>query len=256
MLNDEPKPFIEHLEDLRSCLLKSVAALAVGVTVAAIYTQELLQLMQLPLKPALEARGIPPGEFLYILAPIDAMTLTFQTALFGGLIFALPLILVFVGQFVIPALSPDERRMLLPACAAAVGLFLAGVAFCFFVVLPRAMLFFIDWAHWLQAQPRYSYQEYISFVLQMLVGFGLSFELPLVIAILAKLGLISTAILRSFRRHAVVVILVLAAIITPTSDPFTLMAMAVPMYLLYEAGIVVAWQIERVRARREQEAAE
>lgn len=248
MLSDEPKPFIEHLEDLRNCLIKSIAALAIGITLAAIYTQELLQLMQLPLKPALEARHLPPGEFLYILAPVDAMTLTFQTALFGGLIFALPFILFFLGQFILPALSPEERRLWGPACAAAIALFITGVVFCFFVVLPRALALFIDWAVWLNAMPRYSYQEYISFVLQMLVGFGLSFELPLVIAVLARLGLISSAILRSCRRHAVVVILVLSALITPTSDPFTLMAMAVPMYLLFEAGIVVAWWIERARA--------
>jgi sec-independent protein translocase protein TatC len=253
MMDDEPKPFLDHLEDLRNCLLKCVGALAVGVTLAAIYTKQLLALMREPLRPALESRGMNPEQFLFILSPIDPMTLTFQTALFGGLIFALPLMLVFVGQFVMPALHPNERRLLLPGCVAAIGLFLTGVAFCYCVVLPRAMDFFIDWAGWLGAEPRYPYQEYISFVLQMLLGFGLSFELPLVIAVLAKLNLIGSDMLRAYRRYAVVVILVLAAVITPTSDPFTMMAMAVPMYLLFEAGIVVAWWIERNRQRAERE---
>jgi len=251
MLNDEPKPFLDHLEELRNCLLKSIAALAVGVTLAAIYTKDLLALMREPLRPALENRGISVDDFLFILNPIDPMTLTFQTALFGGLIFALPFILVFLGQFVMPALHPQERRLLLPGCAAAIGLFLSGVCFCYFIVLPRAMVFFIDWAGWLGAEPRYPYQEYISFVLQMLVGFGLSFELPLAITVLAKLNLIGPDVLRAHRRHAVVVILVLSALITPTSDPFTLMAMAVPMYLLFEAGILAAWVIERKKERPE-----
>lgn len=251
MLNDEPKPFLVHLEELRTCLLKSIAALAVGVTLAAIYTQDLLRLMREPLRPALESRGISVNDFLFILNPIDPMTLTFQTALFGGLIFALPFILFFLGQFAMPALHPAERRILIPGCAAAIGLFLIGVLFCYFIVLPRAMDFFIDWAGWLGAEPRYPYQEYISFVLQMLVGFGLSFELPLVIAVLAKLNLIGPDVLRAHRRHAVVVILVLSALITPTSDPFTLMAMAVPMYLLFEAGILVACWIARNRERSE-----
>jgi sec-independent protein translocase protein TatC len=247
MLDDAPKPFLDHLEELRNCLLKSIAALTVGVVLAAVYTQDLLEFMQRPLLHTLEARNIPSSNFLFILNPIDPMTLTFQTALFGGLIFALPFILVFLAQFVLPALNTNERRLLLPACLTGIGLFVTGVVFCFFIILPRTMGFFIDWAIWLGAEPRYPYQEYISFVLQMLVGFGLSFELPLVIAILAKLNLIGPEILRAHRRHAVVVILLLAAIITPTSDPFTLLAMAVPMYLLFEAGIVAAWWIQRAR---------
>lgn len=246
---DEPKPFLDHLEDLRNCLLKCIAALAVGVTLCGIYTQDILQLLQRPLLPALAEKSIDPAKFLFILNPIDPMTLTFQTALFGGLIVALPFILVFVGQFVLPALHQRERRMLVPGCAAAVGLFVTGVAFCFFIVLPRTMDFFIDWAVWLNAEPRYPYQEYISFVLQMLVGFGLAFELPLVITVLAKLGILHSGFLREYRRHAVVVILVLSAVITPTSDPFTLMAMAVPMYVLFELGVLAAWWIERARAR-------
>lgn len=250
MLQDNPKPFIEHLEELRSCILKCLGALATGMVLAAIYTNELLELLRRPLMPALAEHRLDPGKFLFMMNPLDPMTLTFQTALFGGIILALPFMLLFIGQYVLPALSPKERRLLLPGATVGCLLFLTGLFFCYFIVLPRTMQFLIGWSFDLGAEPRYPYQEYIGVVVQLLAGFGLAFELPLVIAVLSKLGIVSSAFLKSGRRHAFVVILVLSAFITPTSDPFTLMAMAVPMYVLFEAGIITAWWIERRERER------
>ncbi|MDX6767051.1 MAG: twin-arginine translocase subunit TatC [Candidatus Methylacidiphilales bacterium] len=245
MFEDDPKPFIEHLEELRVCILKCLGALTVGMILAAVFTNDLLALLRSPLDPALKEHQIDPGRFLFMMNPLDPMTLTFQTALFGGILFALPFMLFFIGQYLLPALSPRERRMLLPGAAVGCFLFILGVAFCYWIVLPRTMQFLIAWSFELGAEPRYPYQEYIGMVVQLLAGFGAAFELPLIIAVLAKLGVINSRFLATWRRHAVIVLLVLSAIITPTSDPFTLCAMAVPLYVLYEAGIVAAWWIER-----------
>jgi sec-independent protein translocase protein TatC len=251
MTEDDPKPFIEHLEELRTCILRCLGALTVGMVLSAIYTQELLQLLRRPLGPALEKHHLDPDKFLFMMNPLDPVTLTFQTALFGGILIALPFLMLFIGQYLLPALSPRERRLLLPGAAAGCGLFLMGVFFCYFVVLPGTMQFLIDWSFRLGAEPRYPYQQYIGVVVQLLAGFGIAFELPLAITVMAQLGLVSSSFLKAGRRHAVVIIIVLSAFITPTSDPFTLSAMAIPMYVLFEAGIVAAWWIERRKARQE-----
>jgi len=256
MFQDNPKPFIEHLEELRGCILKCLGALVGGMVLAAIYTNELLGLLQSPLLPALEEHHLDSKSFLFMMNPLDPVTVTFQTALFGGIIIALPFMLFFIGQYVLPALSLKERRLLLPGAAAGCLLFLGGVFFCYFIVLPRTMQFLIAWSYELGAQPRYPFQEYIGVVVQLLAGFGLAFELPLVIAVLSKLGIVSSGFLRAGRRYAVIVILVLSAVITPTTDPFTLAAMAIPMYILFEGGIIAAWWIERREKKRETEVEE
>lgn len=250
MHHDDPKPFIEHLEELRTCILRCLGALTVGMVLAGIFTTELLGILRTPLQPALDKHGLDAGTFLFMMNPLDPMTLTFQTALFGGIIVALPFMLLFIGHYLLPALSPRERRLLLPGSAAGCALFLSGVFFCYFIVLPRTMEFLIDWSFELGAAPRYPYQEYIGVVVQLLAGFGLAFELPLIIAVLSQLGLVNSALLKAGRKHAFVIILVLSAFITPTSDPFTLSAMAIPMYVLFETGILAAWWIERQKASR------
>ena len=128
--------------------------------------------------------------------------------------------------------------MLLPAFLVGACLFLLGVAFCYFLVLPRALAFFQEFNRWLGLETSWTMASYTDFVLQMLVGFGLSFELPLGMVLLARLGVLQRATVVAHRRHAVVVLLVLAACVTPTSDPFNLGLMFVPLYGLFELGLV------------------
>jgi sec-independent protein translocase protein TatC len=136
--------------------------------------------------------------------------------------------------------------MLLPVFAVGTLLFLAGSSFCYFLVLPRALRFFQEFNQWLGLETSWTMASYTDFALQMLVGFGLSFELPLIMVIFARLGILEQRVVAEHRRHAIVALLVLAACVTPTSDPFNLGLMFVPLYGLFELGLAgMGWVAKR-----------
>jgi sec-independent protein translocase protein TatC len=247
MSSDDPKPFLDHLEDLRWTIIKCALALVIAMTLSCVYTPELIEILKQPLLIALKGRPEQPSDFLKTIEVMDAFNLVFQTGLFAGVILALPFILFFIGQFIIPALTWHERKMLLPTFAVGGLLFMGGVLFCYFLIMPNTILAFLQLNDWVGARAEWTIQNYLGFVLQMLAAFGLSFELPLVIVILARLGIVSKAFLSRYRRHAIIILLVFAAAITPTSDPFTLMALFVPLYLLFEISIWIAGLIETKR---------
>ncbi|MEM1157861.1 MAG: twin-arginine translocase subunit TatC [Verrucomicrobiota bacterium] len=246
---DVPKPFLEHLEELRWMLVKSVIALALSMGFCAIFLRQIMDVVKRPLQVVCDERGLQIDEFLFTLNVVDPLTISVETCLFAGIIIAFPFLFFFVGQFVVPALQPHEKKLLIPAFTAGGILFIGGVFFCFFLILPQALRFFIEWNEWFGWKAQWPIQRYIGFVLQMLVAFGLSFELPLVIAILAKLGIVTQSFLQQYRRHAIVILVVFSACVTPTSDPFTLGMMFGPMYLLYEVSIFIAGILERKRKK-------
>jgi sec-independent protein translocase protein TatC len=251
---EKPMTFLEHLEELRWTLIKSIIALFVAMGLCWISVKYIMAFLQAPLFQVLEKQGRDPEDFLLMLNPIDPLTLSIQIGFFAGIIIAFPFLAYFIGQFINPALRPKERYLLIPTFLAGLGLFMCGVCFCYFLILPQAIEFFIGWAEWLGTRPQWPFTQYIGFVLQMMVAFGLSFELPLVIAILSQLGIVKSTHLGKYRRHAVVGIVIFAACVTPTSDPFTLGMMFGPMYLLYELSILIAKFIERGRRKRMVEA--
>ncbi len=244
---DMPKPFLEHLEELRSMLVKSVITLTLSMGFCAIFLRQIMDVVKYPLQVVCDEKNLKIDDFLFTLNVVDPLTISVQTCLFAGIIIAFPFIFLFIGQFVVPALRPQEKSLLFPAFAAGGGLFIAGAVFCFFQILPQSLRFFIEWNEWFGWKAQWPIQSYIGFVLQMLVAFGLSFELPLVIAILAKLGIVTQSFLKQYRKHAIVFLVTFAACVTPTSDPFTLGMMFGPMYFLYEVSILIAGMIERRR---------
>ncbi|MDZ4789001.1 MAG: twin-arginine translocase subunit TatC [Blastochloris sp.] len=250
-MKDESKPFLDHLEDLRWTIIKSVIALALSMGISLFFTDEILRLLEYPLKQAIEPTGKKVEDFLIMQNMMDPLTITIQTAISAGVILALPFILYFVGQFILPALSKRERNMILPTFTVGLILFLIGVIFCYFLILPQAIQVFIDWGTSMRRTFLMPQDLYLGFILQMLIAFGLSFELPLVIIILSKLGIVSKKMLREHRRHVIVFIIIFAACVTPTSDPFSLAMLAVPMYLLYEISILCAVWIEHKKAKQE-----
>jgi sec-independent protein translocase protein TatC len=159
-----------------------------------------------------------------------------------------------LAEFILPALTPKERRMLYPAAAISFGMFLVGVLFAYYCVLPPTLDYFFNYSQALNWKPLWSVREYFSFTTQFVVSFGLAFELPLAVLLLVKLEVMSYEVLQKTRAFAVIAILFLAAIITPTTDMFTLILMAGPMYLLYEGCILIAWLMEK-RIRRQSLAA-
>jgi sec-independent protein translocase protein TatC len=173
-----------------------------------------------------------------VVSPTDPITLYFKIALYIAIGLALPVLLWQVIGFLAPGLTKKEKRLLYLSLPFVVFLFLLGVAYGFFFAAPRALQFLSgfmsDLYEW---SPEGS--EVISFFLVLMLGLGLAFQLPVVMFILAKLGIASPQRLSSFRKYAVLVIMVLAAIITPSTDPFNMMVVAVPLYVLYEAGVIV-----------------
>lgn len=237
MSDPEAKPFMEHLDDLRWVLVKSAAALVIGITLCFIFTKPLIDILEWPLRQA----GQDPAAIAVVLHPADPFFIQIQVSAMGGIIVSLPFILYFVAGFILPALTPKEKGYLFPVFTAGALLFFAGIAFCYFLVLPQTFEFFVEYNAWMGVKANWTLQNYIDFTVQMLLGLGIAFEFPLVLMLLNLLGILPARTLRSYRRHAIVVVVVVAACITPSSDPLSLAMLSVPLYLLYEVCVWLTW---------------
>ncbi|HUB66573.1 MAG TPA: twin-arginine translocase subunit TatC [Candidatus Methylacidiphilales bacterium] len=237
----ETKPFLAHLEDLRWTIIRCIVVLAIGIVICAFSARHILEALYEPLRDT----GHDPKDFLRTLGVVDPFAIHMEISLFGGVIISLPFLLYFTGQFLLPALTPREKRFLLPVFAAGAVLFLIGITFCYAFVLKTTLRFFLAYNDYLGFGAMWTAKSLIDFEVQMLVGFGLAFELPLVIFVLNLFGLVSSEQLASKRRHAALIIFIASCCIIPTPDLFSLSILSVPMYLLYEACIWVARIVER-----------
>lgn len=234
------KPFLEHLEDLRWTLVKMAITLVCAMIVCFLFRSALVHFIERPLlvidskMTALRALGIT-----------DSISISFSLAFYAGIVLSFPLLLYFIAEFVLPALTGLEKRFVLPGILASFGLFLIGVVCCYFWLLPKTILFFFRDTQSLGWVPAWTVQEYYSFVTRFVIGFGLAFELPVVVLALVRFGLVTYAFMARTRPFAIVLIFVLAMIISPTPDVLTLMAMGLPMCLLYESCIWIAWFMQR-----------
>ena len=238
------KPFLEHLEDLRWMIVKMAIALLAAMILCFAFRTALVRVVQAPLHDldpqvgALKALGIT-----------DSLVISFHLAFYAGIVISFPLLLYFLAQFVLPALTAVEKKYLLPAIVVSFGLFLLGVLIGYRWILPKTVLFFFRDTQSLGWAPTWTVQEYYSFVTKFVLGFGLAFELPVVVLALVYFGLITYKFMARTRPYAIVLIFILAAIIAPTPDLLTLIAMAAPMSLLYESCIWIAWLMERRKSR-------
>jgi sec-independent protein translocase protein TatC len=246
-MSDEAKPFLAHIEDLRAMVIKSAVALGLAMSLSFFFRSQLFAIIQHPLMM------VDPSQFAHPLAMgvVDPLTISFEMSFYAGIVLSFPFLLYFFAEFVLPALTVNERRHIWPAAGLGFGLFLAGVAFAYFVVLPQALSFFYRDAQSLGWKPQWTVREYFSFASQFVIAFGLAFELPVVVLLLVKLGVLQVPMLRRIRPQALIGVMVFAAILTPTTDMFTLLLMGGPMYLLYEFCIIVASIMQR-RERRAQ----
>jgi sec-independent protein translocase protein TatC len=241
---DTPKPFLEHIEDLRGMIVRMAITLGICMLFAFIFRAQLAAFVQGPLLAVDPTRM----DNLQSLGVADSMTISLKLAFYAGLVVSFPVLLYFLAEFVLPALTARERRVVLLAAAVGFVLFLVGAVFAFFIVLPAALEFFFKDAQMMQWRPTWTVREYYSFTTQFTLAFGLAFELPVVVLALVKVGLLEHDQMRTTRPYAIVVIFLLAAVITPTTDIFTLLLMAGPMVLLYEACIWIARWMERREA--------
>lgn len=234
---------IEHLEELRSRLFKVVAAFVVGSIVAWFFYNQILGFLVEPLKHLPNADQILTGGRLVFQAPQEPFFIRLKVTAFAGLVLALPVILWQLWRFVTPGLHKKEKRYALPFVFVSLLLFAGGVWFAF-TLFPQALRILFGFAGTETViLPRAS--EYLSFVLLLILAFGITFEMPLILFSLTLAGVLSTATLRKGRRAAWIIIAVVAAVVTPTQDPYTMMLMAVPLVLLYELTILIARLFKR-----------
>jgi sec-independent protein translocase protein TatC len=233
------KPFLDHLEDLRWVIVKMAAVLGAAMLLSFCFRTQLVHILQAPL------RSIDPKllRSLVSLGVADSMTISFQLAFYAGIVLAFPFLIYFAGQFILPALTPPEKKAMLPAVGIGFGLFLCGV------VLGYYLRFFFRDAQSLDWTPTWTVRDYFSFVTQLCVGFGAAFELPVIVLVLVRLGVLSVALLCRTRAYAFLLIFVAAAFLAPTPDAVSMAMMGGPMYVLYEICILVAWMMERKRKK-------
>jgi sec-independent protein translocase protein TatC len=232
----EEMTLLEHMEELRDRIIKSVIAIGVAFVAGVFLAGPLLKRLQI------EANATTGFD---VVSPTDPITLYFKIALYIALGLALPVLLWQVIGFLAPGLTRKEKRLLFLSLPFVVLLFLLGVAYAFFFAAPRALTFLSnfmpDTYEWTPEG-----NAVITFFLTLMLGLGLAFQLPVVMFILAKLGVASPDKMRSFRKYAVLILLVLSAVITPSTDPFNMAIVAVPLLLLYELGVIIA----RIFARK------
>lgn len=349
---DEEKPFLEHLEDLRKTLTRIIATLLIGMVVCFVFKEEIFRVIQYPidaaeigvldreqsplglkdpaewpqvasiaygllglgesqrtvylnhaftpetdhLRPVVDAlllrhaaqalptdrraayleaatagneslagilsdmerkkvdasfeRG-PKHMNLRFFKPGEGFNLSMKLSLYAGIIIGFPLLLYFLLEFIVPGLRPEERRILWPSLATGFGLFLVGVLFAYFLVTPNALRWLYNYDLALGGTTEYRFTDYASFVVQFTLIFGLCFELPVIVYALNKLGILSYELMRNTRSYAIIIIVVLSALLTPTTDLINLSLLAVPMIILYEISIWIAFFHDKAVAKRE-----
>jgi len=309
------KSFLEHLEDFRWVLVKSVAALAVAMVICLVSGNYVVQILKWPLTRAKihypdanqiavvnfgtnhlgnfqfspeqqkffnlgtnhfvsvqiepltigtnqslgwhinsDPEAIADAQRMHIelinLSPAGGFFVAFQVAIYAGMVLAAPFIFYFVASFVFPALKFRERKYIYRGLFFGVGLFIAGVSFCYFILMPIALAASQMYSNWLGfGAIQWRAEEYISFVCRFLLGMGLGFELPVVILTLVKIGIVNYSMLSKARRYMIVINLVLGAVLT-TPEVITQLTMFVPLQLLYEITVWIAWYWDRRDKKR------
>jgi len=237
---------MEHLDELRKRIVHSALYLAGGFGVAWIFHNRIVELFQAPL--------IHIGKSLVFTHPMDALNLYLQASLVAGAIIASPFILYQVWLFIAPGLYKKEQRFVIPFMTATVGLFLGGAGFGYFWVLPAAIkILVVDFGH--NFTSMITIEDYTSFFLSVILGLGISFELPILIFFLALFGIVSPKFLWTNIRYAILAVFIVAAIITPSPDPWTMCIYAIPMLTLYLIGIGVAGWVRPSRKKKKEAAA-
>lgn len=236
--------FLDHLEELRIRLFKSLAAISAGFVGGWFLVDRYhgVTLLKAPIAPFL------PGGKLVVLSPTEPLMIELKLALILGCILASPVVLWQIWAFLSPALYQRERKVVVPALVAGMVLFLSGASCAFIFVVPQALRVLFSFQTDALAT-MITFEKYFDFVTQLMLAMGLSFELPLVMIILASFGIISPSGISAFRRVAIIVSMVAGAILSPGTDVFSMLMLCVPMILLYEVGYIGAILVTRGKAR-------
>jgi len=244
--------FLDHLEELRKRVIYCVVAVAVGFFVCWGYAEKIYGVMQKPIMTALRNHNLP--ETLVYLNPTEPFNLYLKVAALAGLFLTCPFVLYQVWLFIAPGLYRNEKRYVAPFLFSTVGLFVAGGYFGYRLVYPAALDFLIGYGK--QFQPMITIAEYTQLFLTIILGMGVIFEIPILVFFLSLMGIVTAGFMWKNFRYAILVIFVIAAIITPTTDILNMCIFAAPMVALYAISIGIAWWVHpKQRAARNEKKA-
>jgi sec-independent protein translocase protein TatC len=224
--------FLDHLEELRWRLIYAIIGIVIGSIAAWIFIEPLVELVLL--KPARDS-----GAVLQNLRPFGQLFLFVQISIVVGIVATLPNLFYQLWKFISPALKKNEKKYILAIVIFSTLCFLAGIAFAYFVMLPLALKFAAEFGTE-AIKNEFAINEYMSIIISVMLAAGFVFELPMISFFLTKLGILTPAFMKKYRRHAIVIILVLAAFLTPGADPISQIVLAVPLVLLYEISIFIS----------------
>ena len=231
---DKKMSLTDHLSELRTRLIRAVIALGIGFFACYYYKDWIFEIITRPLTQVL-----PKNSYLIYTGLTEAFFVYMKLAFFASLIITSPFILYQIWKFISPGLLMTEKKYVVPFVISSTLLFVGGILFGYFIVLPPAFEFFISFNNkYLQAM--ISFRDYLSLFVTFLLGFGLSFELPVFVFFLTKLGIVNAKMLSQKRRYAILVMFIVAAILTPSPDALSQALMAIPLMFLYEVSIFVA----------------
>ena len=225
---DRELSLVQHLAEFRSRLMVACVAVVITTAISFLFTTDIIKIL---LVPAHVTK-------LVALSPTENFTTYFRVALFSGFALAMPVVLYELYAYIDPALHPHERKFALTLGPFVLLLFVSGMLFCYFVLLPNALQFLVNFgSEVIDNQLRAS--EYLSFVTLFILGMGVVFEMPVLIYALIRVGVVQRSWLAKRRRYVFLIVFVVAAVVTPTPDPFNQTIVAVPMYLLFELGLLL-----------------
>jgi sec-independent protein translocase protein TatC len=243
--------FLDHLEELRKRIIYSVIAVAVGFFACWWKVERIYDVMQRPIMDALKANGL--AEKLVYLNPTEPFNLYLKVAALAGLFLSSPFVLYQVWMFISPGLYRNEKRYVVPFMVSTITLFASGGYFGFKIVYPAALNFLISFGK--QFQPMITIKEYTELFLSIILGMGLIFEMPILVFFLSLMGIVSAGWMWKNFRYSILIIFIIAAIVTPTTDILNMCIFAAPMIALYVLSIGVAWAVhpKQRQARKEKQ---
>ena len=224
--------FISHLEELRHRFIVCFIAIGIGVAISYAFKERLFRILMRPLVMVME-----PGQKMIFTGLTEAFFCYLKTALLAGVLFAMPVIIYEMWRFIVPGLYDKEKRFIVPLVLVSFIFFIGGVLFAYFIIFPFAFKYLLSFGSDI-ISPMPSMKEYFSLASILLLAFGVVFELPLVLTVLGRLGLVTPSFLGKNRKYAILLIFLLAAFITPTPDAINQCLMAFPLIILYEVGIL------------------
>lgn len=249
---DDAMTLTEHLAELRTRIIRCVLAITLGIILIMALYDHVLAFLLNPYDDLCRSKptgfcGTADGARLYSLGPLEGLTTRLSVSMYGGIILALPVILWQIWRFVVPALHAKEKKYAIPFVLSSVGLFLLGGAIAY-LTLEKSLEFLIAWSG-NDVNPTFQVSKYISLVGLMVAAFGIGFEFPVLLVFLQLVGVLQPQTLKKQWRYAIMIIFIIAAVITPSGDPYSMLALAIPMSIFYVISIFIGYSIQRSKRR-------